>query len=172
MKIKLLIPVVGLILLTILFLFINQGGLESVVITKKESKKRFLIGKMYSGNIKNEKFGQMFQTIIELKNNKNLKGDLATIYYNNPENSKGNIKAFFGVFINDSTFSKDSFEILCIQPQIYLEGKINASSAFVGKTYNAIFDYAKKNNIKLEDEYIEWFPSANEIYVQIKIKNE
>jgi len=114
----------------------------------------------------------LFIKIKDLKESNNLDGDLGNIYFNDPEKSEGEIKAFFGVISNQQPVEVKGFEIFEITPNSYLQGTINASSAFVNKTYNAIFEYAENNNIILDEEYVEWFPSENEIVVQIKIKNE
>lgn len=151
-------------------MYYKQGGLEDVNISQVHTQPRFIIGKSFEGNVRDTAFPKMFKEIRELKEDYNLKGSLGTIYYNNPKDENENIKAFFGVFIEDQKMQINNYQILQIASSEYIQGNIKASSAFVHKTYSAIFDYAEKNKITLDEEYIEWFPSENEIFVQIKIK--
>lgn len=172
MKTKTSIIIASIVLLIIATLYIIQGGMNNVEVKEITSQKRFIIGENFEGNISSKSFRDMFTLIKKLKENENLDGDLATIYYNNPEKSEGNIKAFFGVMSHHKPNQFEGYKILEIESEKYLQGRINASGAFVNKTYNAIFDYADEKKIILEERYLEWFPSGKEIIVQIKIKDE
>ena len=119
-------------------------------------------------------FSDLFIEIEELKKAQNYTGNLGAIYYNNPENSQGNIKAFLGVILVNDIFNIPSgFEKIELNSTEVIEGSLKASNAFgisVNKVYKAIFKFANENNLTLEDYYIEWFPNKDEIIVQIKIK--
>ena len=42
----------------------------------------------------------------------------------------------------------------------------------ISKVYNAIFSFAEENNLTLEEHYVEYFPTKDEVIVQIRIKDE
>lgn len=172
MKTRTLVIIASVILLIISALYYNQGGFNDVEVNKIETKRRYILGKHFKGNVSSKSFTQLFVEIRDLKQTQNLDGDLGNIYFNDPEKSEGEIDAFFGVISELKPKEINGFDIFEIKSNNYLQGTIKASSAFVNKTYSAIFEYADKNSIILEEEYIEWFPSENEIVVQIKIKNE
>ena len=172
LKIKSLTLIAAIVVAIISFLYFQQGGLNEIEIENIKSTKRYVIGKKYKGNVSSKLFANLFDEIKDLKTKNNINGDLGSIFFNNPESSEGEINAFFGVICNNKPSPLVGYEISEIEPDNYLQGNIKASGAFVNKTYNAIFEYAEENNIVLEDKYIEWFPSENEIVVQIKISNE
>jgi len=170
LKTKSLVIIAAIGLAIISFLYFRQGGLNKVSIEKINTTKRYVIGKKFEGNVSGKGFADLFDEIKKLKSDSNLNGHLGNIFYNNPEKSEGEIKAFFGVISNQRPNPIEGYKTIELIPENYIQGSINASGAFVNKTYNAIFEYAEQNNITLDEKYIEWFPSENEIVVQIKIK--
>ena len=172
MKTKNLILIATAVIVVIGILYFNQGGLNKVEITKVNTQKKYMIGEHFKGNVSSTPFVKMFEKVKNMKIDNNLQGDLGTVYYNSPEKTEGEIEAFFGVISSEKPETVDSLETIILPEGNYLQGSTNASSAFVNKTYNAIFEYAELNKITLLDQYIEWFPSENELVIQIKIKGE
>lgn len=173
---KYLLPFVFITLIITALVYINAGGFEDVQISQKTSESRYIIGKSFEGNVKDEAFSNLFIEIEELKSSEKYDGHLGAVYYNNPANAKGNIKAFLGVIVNNEASNIPSgIEMIELNSTEIVEGKVTASNVFgisVNKVYNAIFDFAEKNSLNLDEHYIEWFPSKEEVVVQIRLKNE
>ena len=173
---KVLIPLASILLIVFSLIYINAGGFEEVEIIQKTSKKKYIIGRFFEGNVKSEKFSNLFLEIEELKKTQNYKGHLGAIYFNNPEKSKGNIEAFLGVISEENINNIPAdFEKEEITEGKVIQGKVKASNIFgisISKVYNAIFKFADEKKLTLDEYYIEWFPSKDEVVVQIRIKNE
>lgn len=154
--------------------YLNVGGFESANVVQKTSLTRYIIGKKYQGNVKNDSFSNLFLEIEELKKSNNYIGHLGGVYFNNPSKNQGDINAFLGVILeNDLDEIPVNYEKIKIEASEVIEGKVLASNYFgisVNKVYEAIFDFSDENNIILEDYFVEWFPSKDEVIVQIKIK--
>lgn len=169
LKTKYLIVLSAVLLVIIGVLYYLQGGLNTVEIKVTNEPVRYLIGKKYNGNINSNSFHNMFLDIKQMKKNNELDGSLATIYFNNPENTKGEINAFFGVLQHQKPTDIKGFEIFKINSYTFVEGKLIASAAFMSKIYQSVFKFAEQNNLLLDETYLEWFPSDKEIVVQVKV---
>ena len=154
--------------------YLNVGGFERAKVVQTTTMQKYIVGKKFEGNTKDEVFSTLFIEIEELKKSENYNGHLGGVYYNNPSKNEGKIKAFLGVILEKKIENiPNGFEIRVINSSEVLEGKILASNYFgisINKVYEAIFDFAEANNIILEDYFVEWFPSEDEVIVQIKIK--
>lgn len=162
----------GVVLSIILVMYIKQGGFEEVKVEEKMSASRYIVGYYYEGSYTDTAFTELFPKILALKEQQNLSGVPGAVYYNDPEESKGLIKAFLGVIERQRPADIEDVEIRELPSEKVVSASLNASSAFVRKAYNAIFEYAKENQITLEQQYIEWFPSEDKIEVEIIIKNK
>lgn len=169
---KSIILVLGVVLSIILTMYIKQGGFEEVSVKEKMSEPRYIVGYYYEGSYTDSKFTELFPKILALKQQQNFSGVPGAVYYNDPEESKGLIKAFLGVIEDQRPTDIDGVEIRELASKKVVSASLNASSAFVRKAYNAIFEYAKENGIVLEQQYIEWFPSERNIEVEIIMKNK
>ena len=169
---KVLIPLLFITVIVAAFVYINAGGFSEVDVITKTSEKKYIVGKTFEGSVKNDAFSSLFTEIEKLKSDKNYNGYLGAIYYNNPENSKGEIDAFLGVIMRDSVSAPLRYEVRSIPSTLIVEGNVKASNLFgisINKVYKAIFKFADEKELTLEERYVEWFSSKDEFTVQVKI---
>lgn len=149
------------------------GGFSKPAIEHTTTETLYIAGRYYEGLPKGELFNEIFQQAGEAVEKGTLKGDLGGIYYNNPDESGDTIKAFVGVVVADKNVAlPQHYEIRTVEAgQKVLKGRIKAHMLLApNKLYNAIFEYAEKNNIRLKPFYVEWFPSKQEAVVQVAVQ--
>lgn len=149
------------------------GGFNSPEISIIKSEKQFIVGKYYAGPPENEAFGQLFRQAADLQKSKKLKGALANIYYNNPQQQGDSIKAFIGLLItNPSDTIPAGYEIreLPANKKI-LQVQINTHYMLApGKLYDALFGYIKKHRLQTRNQFVELFLEGNKSIVQTELK--
>lgn len=146
------------------------GGFNQTKITQVISKTIYIAGAPYNGSLKNETFGKLFEKAGKLVEEKQVAGELGGIYYNNPEKSNDSISAFIGIVIPDTTVKLPAgYSIRTVPAGKYiLEAKLNAHYMLApGKLYPALFDYAKSNNLQLQDYFVEYYPTTRHAAVQV-----
>jgi hypothetical protein len=149
------------------------GGFNSPEITVTTSKTLYVAGKPFNGSVKDKQLGEAFRRAAEVVKKKELAGVPGSIYYNNPDESGDSLKAFIGVLVPDSAVTLPSDYELRVVPggKKIVHGNIHAHFMIAPKKlYEAIFDYAKEQNLQLENFYVEWFPSDNEAIVEVPLK--
>ena len=149
------------------------GGFKQVDIAKTTSTQVFIAGKLYEGKADAEELGALFQEVGQLVEQKKLVGEPAGIYYNNPEKQSQTLRAFIGVAIADTTVALPAgYKVRVVKAgQPVLQGTLYASQMIAPKKiYEALFDYAKDNKIKLKDYFVERYPSKESAIIQIGLE--
>jgi len=149
------------------------GGFKSPTIAVTKSEPLILAGQSFTGTVKDEAFGEAFRKAAQLRDSKEIDGVLANVYYNNPESKKDTIRAFVGLAIQDSTIKlPQGYELLRVPGgRKVVRAEIEAHYMVgPGKLYTSLFDYAEENKLKLEDFYVEWFPTDRKGIVEVPVK--
>ncbi|NDK57263.1 GyrI-like domain-containing protein [Pontibacter fetidus] len=149
------------------------GGFSSPTVTVTTSEPLLIAGQPFKGAVKDEAFGKAFQKAAQLRDSKAIEGMLGNVYYNNPESERDTIKAFIGIVIQDSTIKlPEGYELLHVPGgRKVLRTEVEAHFMIgPGKLYSSLFDYAEENKMKLEDFYVEWFPTERKGIVEVPVK--
>ncbi|MFD1186620.1 GyrI-like domain-containing protein [Pontibacter rugosus] len=169
---KLLYVMAGFAILLLVF-YTYIGGFTTPAVTVATSKPMYVAGQPFEGSVEDEAMGKAFQRAAQLLEQNELQGTLANIYYNDPDKSGDSIRAFIGVIIPDSTAKLPEGYTLRAVPggRKVVHAEVNASVAMApGKLYAAVFDYAKEQNLKLEEFYVEWFPADDQGVLEVPVK--
>jgi hypothetical protein len=149
------------------------GGFSSVAISKTTSEQIFVVGRYYQGNPEAKELSERFTEVGQLVEKKQLTGDFAGIYFNQPTKETKLLKAFIGVAVADSTVAvPPGFELRVVPAgKPVLEGTSEASMMLAPKKiYEALFAYAAENNIGLQELYVERFPEGKPAQIQVFLK--
>lgn len=159
----------------LLVLYTYLGGFAQVKVSQVTSSQLFIAGKYFEGKTDAEGLGALYQRVGQAVEKKELAGDLAGIYYNNPEENSKTIKAFIGVSIQDTTVNLPAgFEVRVMPAgKPMLQGELEASMMIAPKRiYTALFDYAKEHGLKLQEFYVERFPEGKPAIIQVALQQK
>ncbi|WP_205504225.1 GyrI-like domain-containing protein [Rufibacter psychrotolerans] len=148
-----------------------MGGFTNVKVTQTTSTQLFIAGKYYEGKTDAEALGQVYQEVGKAVEQKQLTGDFAGIYYNNPSRDTKTIKAFIGVAVQDTTSLPAGFSVRVVPAgRPVLRGELDASITIAPKRiYGALFDYEEEHNLKLKEFYVERFPEDQPATIEVEI---
>ncbi|WP_439880950.1 GyrI-like domain-containing protein [Pontibacter sp. MBLB2868] len=169
---KLFYVMAGLaIILLVLYTYI--GGFTAPEVTVKTSDTMYVAGQPFEGSVDDEAMGQAFQRAAEVLKNKELEGMLGNIYYNDPDKSGDSLRAFIGVIVPDAGVTLPAGYTLRTVPGgkkvVHVEVDANVVLS-PRKLYAAAFDYAKEEKLKLEDFYVEWFPTDDKGMLEVPLQ--
>ena len=157
----------------LLVLYTYLGGFTAPDVALATSKTIYIAGQPYQGSVEDEALGKAFQRAAEVLEKNELNGMPGNIYYNDPDKSGDSLRAFVGVIIPDTSVALPTgYELRTVpggRQVVHVE--VNANVAIAPKKlYEAVFDYAKEENLKLEDFYVEWFPASDRGVVEVPVK--
>ncbi len=153
-------------------LFAWLGGFSGTTVTSTNSQDLIIAGKAFKGHTKDQALGNTFRQVAQVLDQKELEGVPANIYYNNPDEASDTISAFIGVLLPDTTQRLPAdFELRTVPGgRKVLRAEVNAHYMLApNKLYEALFDYAEKQNLKLEPFYVEWFPENKKGVVEVPV---
>ncbi|MHC2992202.1 hypothetical protein OB13_11600 [Pontibacter sp. HJ8] len=153
--------------------FAYLGGFSAASVSEVNAQPLYIAGQAFEGSVKDGQMNNSFRRAAEVLDKKELEGVLGNIYYNNPDESSDSISAFIGVIVPDTTVSLPAGYELRKVPggRRSLRAEVNAHFMLApNKLYEALFDYAKKQNLQLETLYVEWFPEDHKGIVEVPIK--
>ncbi|MBC3539595.1 GyrI-like domain-containing protein [Rufibacter sediminis] len=157
---------VGLVIYTFL------GGFAEVRVSQTVSTPLFIAGQYYEGNTNSDALGQIYQQTGKAVEQKQLTGDFAGIYYNNPGKDSKTIKAFIGVAVQDTTGALPAGFTIRVVPagRKVLRGEVDANIIIAPKRiYGELFDYAKEQNLTLREFYVERFPEGKPAVIEVEL---
>jgi DNA gyrase inhibitor GyrI len=159
------------IIMLVLYTYI--GGFAAPEVTVTASEPMHVAGQPYEGSVEDEALGKAFQRAAETLDKNELEGMLGNIYYNDPDKSGDSLRAFIGVIVPDANVALPAgYELRTVQGgRKVVRAEVNAHVTMAPKKlYAAVFDYAKEENLKLEDFYVEWFPEEGKGVVEVPVK--
>jgi hypothetical protein len=170
---KKFVLVMAVLAIIVMAFYAYLGGFSTAAVKESTSETIYVAGQHFKGTAKDPKMGAAFQRAAEVLEKKELKGVLGNIYYNNPDEKGDSIDAFIGVMVPDTAVAlPQGYELRAVQGgRKVLHGEVNAHYMLApNKLYEAIFDHAKKRNLKLETLYVEWFPEDHKGIVEVPVK--
>ncbi len=164
-----LIFIVALMVIGTVGSLYSFGFFEPVTVSETYSSSKIVLGKPFKGDARSEEFGEIFTEVGRMTESGAVNGLVCGMYFNNPEKEKGIIDAFIGVMVADSNVTAPEGYVYKVIPErAVLEAHMKADYRVATvKCYQAIFDHSKANNIKITDEFFEWFINKEEAYVQV-----
>ncbi|MHA6248688.1 GyrI-like domain-containing protein [Pontibacter sp. CAU 1760] len=159
--------------IVLLVLYTYIGGFTAPDISVITSKPLYVAGIPFKGSMDDEALQEAFRQSADLLKAGTLNGTLGNIYYNNPESSSDSIEAFIGVLVPDSAVALPAgYELRTVpggRQVVHVEVVANLAIA-PQKLYSAAFDYAKEENLKLEEFYVEWFPGEDRGVLEVPVQ--
>jgi predicted transcriptional regulator YdeE len=155
-----------------LVLYTYMGGFAEVKVTQAVSSPVVIAGKYYEGSTESEQLGQIYQQVGKAVEQKQLTGDFAGIYFNNPSKESKTVKAFIGVAVQDSTAALPAgFTVRTVPAgRPVLRGELDANITIAPKRiYGALFNYAKENKLALQEFYVERFPEGKPAVIEVSL---
>lgn len=160
------------ILMLVFYTYIGGFTTPEVVVITSETK--YVAGQPYEGSVEDEALGKAFQRAAQVLEKKELEGMLGNIYYNDPDKSGDSLRAFVGVIVPDTNniTLPAGYELRAVPGgRKVVHAEVNANVVVApDKLYEAVFDYAKQEDLKLEDFFVEWFPADDRGVVEVPVK--
>lgn len=126
----------------------------------------FLAGQAFRGSANDEAFGPLFRQVKELKDQGKLRGELANIYYNDPEKARDTIQAFVGLVVADTVAQQlpAGFRYRAFAAgQRVVQARSTASYLIApSKLYPAVSETMKQQKLRPRHIYLERFPEQGE----------
>ncbi|WP_181304891.1 effector binding domain-containing protein [Rufibacter sp. XAAS-G3-1] len=149
-----------------------MGGFAEVKVSQAMSSPAVIAGKYYEGSTDSEELGQIYQEVGKAVEQKQLTGDFAGIYYNNPNQESKTVKAFIGVAVQDSSVALPTgFTVRAVPAgRPVLKGELDANITIAPKRiYGALFEYAEENKLALQEFYVERFPEGKPAVIEVAL---
>ncbi|TGE20670.1 hypothetical protein E5K00_22015 [Hymenobacter aquaticus] len=148
-------------------LYAYVGGFKTPTVTIVTTPAPvFLAGQAFYGSANDEKFGPLFRSVKEAKDQGQLRGELANIYYNDPEKARDTVRAFVGLVVADTVSQQlpPGYQYRTFAAgQRVVRARTTASYLVApNKLYPAITDAANQQKLKLRHIYLEKFPEQGE----------
>ena len=170
---RVFLPLVLVLVLGAAAVYYWQGGFSKVPVSETTSVGKTIAGRYYQGPVRSAELNQLFEQAGSLAKSGELKGNLGGIYYNNPDEEMGIIKAFVGVVLSSPNQTLPANFELRQWPanQRVLQATVNAHHTLIpGKAYPALFNYAKEKNLSLKTLYFEEFESERRGTIQVALE--
>ena len=155
--------------------YVYLGGTrEPKVALETTAAPLYLAGQPYHGSVRGDAFGQLFRRAKEVQGQQ-LRGDLANLYFNDPETAHDTIKAFIGVTVADTARPLPAgFRYRTVPAgQHIVAARLTGVSYLLApnKLYPAALEAVKKQKLTQRgDFYLERFGAndASEVWVGVK----
>ncbi|MCC3153343.1 hypothetical protein Q3A66_10890 [Hymenobacter sp. BT770] len=150
------------------------GTREPKVALETTAAPLYLAGQLYHGSVRGDAFGQLFRRAKEVQTQQR-RGDLANLYFNDPETAHDTITAFIGLTVADTTRPLPAGFRYRIVPagQRIVAARLTGVSYLLApnKLYPAALEAIKKQKLTQRgDFYLERFGAddASEVWVGVK----
>ena len=151
------------------------GGFNQAVVTEETtSRPLFLAGQPFRGPADSNDFGPLFRQVQQLRESGRLGGELANIYYNDPEAATDSVRAFVGLLVPDTTSQKLPAGYryrLFPAGQRVVRATLDASFLVApGRLYASIREYINEHHLTARQIYLERFPEEKPVEVLAVVK--
>jgi hypothetical protein len=172
---KIIVIVASLLLLIGFVGYLALGGLKKPEITTVQVSGYILAGVPFKGMASNEELLKLFEQTRTYHTDNNLPGTLAAVYYDIQSSEKGEVDAYVGVRVKDSSATL---------PEKYTYRKIPATKAVKAtitthylvapspeKIRVSLLNYAQQRGLSLQNLVIEQYLADSHIIIEIPVKN-
>lgn len=166
----------AIILLTVatVGIYAYLGGARDPKVTlETTAAPLYLAGQPFHGSVQGESFGQLFRQAKDAQ--AQMPGDLANLYFNNPETAHDTVHAFIGLAVADTTRAlPDGFRYRLVPAgQRVVAARLSGVSFLLSpnKLYPAALDAVKEQKLTQRgDFYLERFGAddTSEVWVGVK----
>ena len=146
------------------------GGFNKAVVGEETTARPlFLAGQPFHGPANSDDFGPLFRQVQQLRESGRLRGELANIYYNDPEAANDSVRAFVGLLVPDTTSQRlpAGYRYLVFPAgQRVVRATLNASFLVApGRLYSSIRNFIEEHHLAAKQIYLERFPEEKPVEV-------
>jgi hypothetical protein len=169
------LPIVLLLTLVGLGAYAWLGGFRKATTTLQPNTPQVLLaGQDFRGPAQAESFGPLFRQAKEVQDAKQLRGDLANLYFDNPEKAHDTIRAFVGLAVADSAQPLPAgwrYRVLPAGRRV-AAARVSGVSFLMApdKLYPAIQEFIKAEKLTQKGFYFERFASHDEAEVWAEVQ--
>jgi hypothetical protein len=169
-------PLVIIFTLAALGFYAWLGGLQKPTVkVETTAAPVYLAGQAFSGPANADAFGPLFRQAKDAVDHGQLKGDLANLFFNNPESAHDTVQAFVGVAVADTTSQPlpAGFRYRAVPAgQRIVAARLRGVSFMLapGKLYSAALDTVKARKLHTRNLFLERFGAAeaSEVWVGVE----
>ena len=169
------LPIILLLTLVGLGTYAWLGGFRSATTALRPSTPQVLLaGHYFRGPAQADDFGPLFRRAKEVQDAGQLRGDLANLYFDNPEKARDTIRAFVGLAVADSSQPLPAgwrYRVLPAGRRV-----VAAHISGVGyllapdKLYPAVQEFLKQEKLTQKGFYFERFAPHDEAEVWAEVQ--
>jgi hypothetical protein len=169
------LPIVLLLTLVGLGTYAWLGGFRAATTTLNANTPQLLLaGQYFRGPAQAEEFGPLFRQAKEVQDAGRLRGDLANLYFDNPEKARDTIRAFVGLAVADSSQPLPTgwrYRVLPAGRRV-VAARISGVGYMLapGKLYPAIQEFLKEEKLTQKGFYFERFAPSEEAEVWAEVQ--
>jgi hypothetical protein len=169
------LPIVLLLTLVGLGTYAWLGGFRTATTKLIPSTPQVLLaGQYFRGPAQAEEFGPLFRQAKQVQDAGQLRGDLANLYFDNPEKAHDTIRAFVGLAVADSSQPLPAgwrYRVLPARQRV-VAARISGVSFLMApdKLYPAIQEFIKAEKLTQRNLYFERFAPNDDAEVWAEVK--
>lgn len=149
------------------------GGFRQVEISHQSVSGYLLAGVTYQGKSNDRELRELFNQTRELNEIGKLPGTLTAVYYDTTGEDQGNVHAFVGVRVADSSVAlPPTYQYRKLTTNEVVRAKIRSHPAVApapNKVKKQLMDYAWQNRLKPQPVVIEQYVNRSNIVVEIPV---
>jgi hypothetical protein len=169
-----IIILVGIVAVIALIGYVYLGGFNEVKIAEMPFSGYTLAGFAYKGKATDRDFEKIFEKVSNDRTRGKIKGTLAAIYYQTHDEAKGQVNAFIGVIVKDSSVDlPDKYTSTVVNGTKTVQAVITSHPAVApapDKLKQQLKNYAWENKLQLQGLVIEKYLDLRNIVVEIPLK--
>jgi hypothetical protein len=163
---------IALVLTSLLALYRYLGGFTEPDISFLEKEKYIITGYYYEGRISAGTWEELFYRMVNIARD-SAEGDLAIIWYNQPEREKGFARAFIGIKHDGDAILPANMETREIEMQGVVRATLESHVLVMPnpeKIARRIRSYGEEHGYDLQEILIETYPEESVIHAEIPVK--
>jgi hypothetical protein len=168
---KIVLIIVSFLLIVGMITYIALGGLTKPAISTIQVSGYTMAGIAFKGMASNEELLQLFNQTRTFHQEKKLPGTLAALYYDTQASEKGEVDAFVGVLVNDTTASlPEKYTYKHIEARQAVQAKITTHYLVAPspeKIRASLLNYAQEKGLPLQELVIEQYLEESHILIEI-----
>lgn len=164
---------IALLLTGILIIYHQLGGFKKPGISYVDVNSYRVAGTYYEGRLSDKAWEDLFYKTRQYIEKGILDGDMAIIWYNEPEKEEGNVKAFVGVIVGKEKKINLDLEIRELKMNGLIRARIDAHSLVMPspkKINERLLAFASEFSYIPQDVRIEKYPEESLVVAEIPLK--
>jgi predicted transcriptional regulator YdeE len=165
--------VLALIFTCILILYKYLGGFNEPEITYESINEYIIGGKSYFGKVSDPAIESLFLEMKALKLEKNQKGPLVMVWFNEAKSKNDSVKIIIGLEMMPGEHIPDHLETIRIEMNGLVRAKIEGHASVLpspSDVSHKIRAFADKYNYELQNLLIDKYLEESVVYTEIPVK--